>query len=186
MKLSQLALILGVVCALAHLYAVLQPAGCAALLSRFPRNVPVGVFFTLLATGWFEFNLNNSDISDFAEWKTLMLIALGVIGVGSCFYVQDYIAVRGGAAVALLIADVVLDVQRLHSSGWKNVIAGWMYAWIIVSCWVVIQPWRVRDWINWAIKVPSRLRTLALSGLAFGIFVAVLGLTVLGEGNLKN
>ena len=179
MNLSRVALILGVVCALAHLYAVLKPVACTALLARLPRNVPLGIFLTLVATGWFELNLNSSDISDFAEWKTLMLIGLGVVGVGSCFYVQDYIAVRGGAAVALLITDVVLDVQRWHPSPWKNVIAAWMYVWIVASCWVVIQPWRARDWINWAIKVPSRVRMLALSGLAFGVFVIALSQTVL-------
>ncbi|HTI68865.1 MAG TPA: hypothetical protein VMF06_02800 [Candidatus Limnocylindria bacterium] len=177
MNLSQLAILLGAVCAATHAYILLRPEPSMAFLRKFHRNVPLGIFFTLLATAWFEYNLFNSDVTDFAQWKPLMLAGLGLIGVGTCFYVQDYISVRGGAALALLIADVVLDTQRWSPSPWKNVITVWMYVWICLSCWVVVQPWRIRDWILWATTFPKRLKMLSLSGLSFGLLVIVLGLT---------
>ncbi len=172
-------MLLGAVCAAIHLWPIARPEACAEFLRKFARNIPLGIFFTLAATGWFEYNLNTSDITDFAEWKPIMLGGLGLVGVGACFYVQDYIAVRGGAALALLIADVVLEAAKVHPSLWRDVVTGWMYLWIVVSMWVVVQPWRVRDWLNWGASPVSRLRSLAFGGFSFGIFVAVLGATVL-------
>jgi hypothetical protein len=179
MNLNQIAFVLGGACAAFHVWPLINPEACGQFLRRFARNIPAGIFLTLAATAWFEYNLNTSDISDFNEWKPIMLGALGLVGVGACFYVQDYIAVRGGAAVALLVADVVLEAAKTHPSWWRDVITGWMYLWIAVAMWVVVQPWRVRDWLNWCTDGASRLRRLASVGFLFGIFVIALGASVL-------
>lgn len=175
--LSQVALVLGAGCLLAHLWPLLRPASCGDWLRRFPRNTAVGVVLMLLGTGWFEWNLINSDISDFAEFRTLLLVGFVVLGVGCCLFVRDYLAVRGLAVVVCLLADVVLDSQRWHPSPLKNLVTLWVYVWIVAAMWLAVAPWRARDWLAWCTASESRLRGLAVAGVAWGGLVAALGLT---------
>jgi hypothetical protein len=176
--LAQVALWLGLGCLLIHLWPVLSPAACGRSLKKFPRNTALGVLFMLAGTGWFVWNLATTDISDFAEFRPLMLLGFVVIGVGSCFFVRDYLPVRGLAVLMLLAADLVLDVQRWHPSPLKNLVTVWMYGWIVLAMWVTVAPWRVRDWIAWLGVSETRVRLLGLGGLAWGGLITAMALTV--------
>jgi len=44
--------------------------------------------------------------------------------------------------------------------------------------WFTISPWRLRDLLDWATATDTRVRVGSGIRLAFGLFVAVLGLTV--------
>jgi hypothetical protein len=175
--LSQLALVLGSGCLLAHLWPLLSPGTCAAWLRRFHRNTAVGVVLVLLGTAWFEWNLITTDISDFSEFRTPLLVGFVVLGIGCCFFVRDFLSIRGLAIVACLAADVVLDSQRWHPSPFKNVVTVWAYVWVVAGMWLAVAPWRARDWLAWCTAQESRLRALGLAGVAWGALVAVLGLT---------
>ena len=71
LTLSQVALALGLGCLLGHLWPVIRPGACAAWLRGFHRNTAVGVVLMLLGSVWFEQNLQNSEISDFAAFATV-------------------------------------------------------------------------------------------------------------------
>ena len=45
-----------------------------------------------------------------------MLLFLAT-GVGSCIFVQDYLAVRGLALVVMLLAKLMVDTGRSHLNG---------------------------------------------------------------------
>jgi len=53
MKLSLLAILLGVGMGLPQVYGLVNPAGLAAAARKFPRNLRAGVVLMLLATVWF-------------------------------------------------------------------------------------------------------------------------------------
>jgi hypothetical protein len=127
---------------------------------------------------WFVRNLVTTDISDFAAFRPALIGGFALLGIGSCIYVRDYISVRGLAVVALLLADVVLDVQRLHPSPLKNLVTAWVYVWIVLAMWTAMSPWRARDWLAWCAATEGRLRMLGLAGLVWGLGIAALGLTV--------
>ena len=114
LTLSQVSLVLGLGCFLGHLWPVFRPASCAVWMRGFHRNTAVGVVLMLLGSVWFEQNLQNSEISDFAAFRPFLLGGVIAIGVASCFVVRDYLAVRGLAIVMCLVADLVLDAQRWH------------------------------------------------------------------------
>ena len=54
----------------------------------------------------------------------------------------------------------------------------WGYAIVIVSMWLIISPWRMRDIIDWMTAEPRRLVFKSGFRLLFGLLLIVLGLTV--------
>jgi hypothetical protein len=179
MTLFQIGLFLGVATLVAHLAAWLRPEAMIAWLRRFPRNVPVGVFLMLVGTAWFDWNLSNENLEDIAKFKTVMLAAFAVLGVASCFYLKDFLAVRGLCVVLLMAAWQVCDTARWHPSLWRDVFSAWAYVWALAGLWWSVQPWRVRDLINWVVATPGRFRLAAVAGVVWGLFVIGLSLAVL-------
>jgi hypothetical protein len=179
MKLSLLAILLGAGFGLPQIYGLASPQKFAASVRRFPRNLPVGIFLMLLGTAWFIWNVNREPIADFAVYKTTMLVAFGAIGIGSCFFVQDFLAVRGLAVVFLLLAKTMVDTGRPHlgETPWVLVIQAWAYLLIIAGIWFTITPWKLRDFLDWMTATQARIKIGSAIRLGFAIFVLVLGVT---------
>jgi hypothetical protein len=179
MKLSLLSILLGVGMGLPQLVGVTQPAKLSAAVKKFPRNLPLGIFLMLLGTAWFLWNVNIEPIADFSSFKPYMMGGFAAVGVLSCIFVQDLLAVRGLAVVFLLLGKLMVDTGRPHigESPFVLVIQGWAYVLVAAGIWFTITPWRLRDLLNWATATESRTRMLSAVRLAFAAFVLVLGLT---------
>jgi len=179
LKLSTLSILLGLGMGLPQIYGIVSPQKFAASVRKFPRNVPIGIVLMLLGTGWFLWNLNQESISEFATYRDKLLIGFAAVGIASCFFVQDFIAVRGLAVVFLLLAKLMVDTGRpmLASTHWVLVIQIWAYVLVVAGMWLTISPWRLRDLLNWATANEKRVRIGSIARLAFGLFVAALGLT---------
>ncbi len=177
-NLSTLAVVLGLGMGLPQIYGLLKPAAFAASVRKFPRSLPCGVFLMLLGTAWFVWNLNLESISDFAAWKPALLAGFAAVGVASCIFVQDFLAVRGLAVVVLLLAKLMVDTARWSETEWRLVVVTWAYALVIAGIWFTVWPWHLRDLLNWATATEQRVRFGSALRLAFGLFVAALGFTV--------
>ena len=179
MSLSLLSILLGVVMGLPQIYGLMQPARLAAAARGLPRNFAAGVILMLLATVWFAWNVNVEPIADFAAFKPWMLGAFIGVGVLSCIFVRDFLAVRALAVLALLLAKLMLDTGSPHlgESPWVLVIQGWAYVFVVLGIWFTITPWRLRDLINWATASAARTRLLCLIRLGFAACIVDLGLT---------
>jgi hypothetical protein len=178
LKLSTLATSLGLLFALPSAYGVFKPAAFASAARRFPRYTPIGWVLTLSATVWFLYYVSLETVSDFANMKPFLYLLFGAVGVGTCLFVQDFLAVRGLAVVLLLCAKLMVDTARLADTGWRLVIVTWAYFWVFTGMWFTISPWRLRDLILWVTATEQRTRLINALRLAFGLFVAALGLTV--------
>ncbi len=178
LKLSILSIVLGLGLGLPQVYGILKPAAFAAAVRQFPRSVPWGVALMMLGTGWFLWNLDQESISDFATLKTPMMVGFAAVGVGTCIFVQDFLAVRGLAVVLLLLAKLMVDAGRplLPVTHWVWVIQIWAYVLVVAGIWFTVQPWRLRDFLNWATANENRVRLGSAARLAFGLLVAALGL----------
>ncbi len=188
MKLSLLSVLLGVGVGLPQVYGLMKPAGLAAAARSFPRHLPTGVVLMLLATVWFAWNVNNEPIADFSVFKPYMLGAFMAVGILSCFFVQDFLAVRALAVLLLLLAKTMLDTGRQHlpdalfraqpgESSWVLVFQAWAYVFVVLGIWFTVTPWRLRDFINWATASEGRTRLLCLVRLGFAAGIVLLGLT---------
>jgi hypothetical protein len=176
MKLSTLCVLLGLGVALPQVYALLKPAACREAMQKFPRSKAWGCALVALGTVWFLLLLKEESIADFTPYKPYMYVGFASLGVLTCLFVSDLLAMRGVAIVLLLLAKLMLDTQRWVKSDWRLVIAVWAYALAVAGMWFTISPWRLRDLINWATANEKRLRLLSSLRLAFGLFIVVLGL----------
>ena len=177
-SLSTLAIILGLGMGLPQIYGFVNPMAFGVAVRKFPRSVPWGIALMLLGTGWFLLNLSQESVSDFATYKNALLAGFAAVGIGSCIFVQDFLAVRGLAVVLLLLAKLMVDTGRPHlASAWVLIFQGWAYVLVIAGIWLTISPWRLRDLLNWATADERRIKIGCGIRLAFGLFIAALGFT---------
>lgn len=179
LNLSTLAILLGLGIGLPQIYGFLNPAGFGAAVRRFPRSAPWGYALMLLGTAWFVYNLSQESISDFAAYKNLLFAGFAAVGIGSCIYVQDFLAVRGLAVVFLLLAKLMVDTGRPHlaQNSLVLVIQTWAYLLVVAGIWLTVSPWRLRDFLQWATANEKRIKIGCTIRLAFGLAVALLGFT---------
>lgn len=177
MKLSTLAILLGLIVSAPQVYGLLKPKAFAAAARGFSRSLVAGWILTLAATGWFLVNVNAEAISDFANIKDYLLLGFAATGLATCIFVRDFLAVRGLAVLLLLLAKTMVDTARWADTEWRLVIAGWAYLLVVVGMWFTISPWRLRDFILWSTATEGRLKAFCALRLGFALFVIVLGLT---------
>jgi predicted DNA-binding transcriptional regulator AlpA len=179
MRLSLLSILLGLGMSVPQIYGLTKPVQFAAAARKFPRNLPVGVMLMLLATAWFVWNVNVEPVADFSVFKPYMMAGFAAVGILACIFVQDFLAVRGLAAVLLLLAKLMVDTGRRHlgESPFVQVIEIWAYLLVIAGVWFTVTPWKLRDILNWATATEDRIRIGCAIRLAFAVFVMLLGLT---------
>jgi hypothetical protein len=179
LKLSTLAILLGLGMGLPQIYGLVNPSAFATAVRKFPRSLPWGFALMLLGTAWFLWNLSQESISDFASYKDKLFFFFGAIGVAACFFVQDFLAVRGLAVVLLLLGKLMVDTGRpaLSATSWVLVIQTWAYVLVVAGIWFTISPWRLRDLLQWGTASEKRIKVGCGLRLAFGLGVAALGLT---------
>jgi|DewCreStandDraft_5_1066085.scaffolds.fasta_scaffold00233_73 hypothetical protein len=179
MKLSWLALVLGLLLGGAGWFGWKRPTAAVAAARRFPRSVPWGTGLMLLATVWFLYYVAQENIADFAAIKPHLMVAFGVIGIGACLFVKDYLGARGLAVLWLLLAKLMVDTGRPHleDTSWVLVNQTLAYVLVVAGIWVTISPQRLRDWILWATATEARWRGTSLATLALGAGLVVLALT---------
>jgi hypothetical protein len=179
MKLSLLSILLGLGVSVPQIYGLTKPKQFAAAARKFPRNLPVGIVLMLLATAWFVWNVNIEPIADFSVFKPYMIAGFMAVGILTCIFVQDFLAVRGLAVVLLLLAKLMVDTGRPHlgTTPWVLVIQIWACLLVVAGMWFTVTPWKLRDILNWATATEDRIRIGSAIRLAFAVFVVILGLT---------
>lgn len=177
-KLKTLAVVMGLGMGLPQIAGLTNPAAFAANVRKFPRSLPAGIVLMLLGTAWFAWYFSLEQVSDFAQYKPYLMAGFVAIGIGSCIFVQDFLAVRGLAVVFLLLAKLMVDTARWADTDWRLVVVTWAYVLVAAGIWFTIWPWHLRDLLNWATATQTRVRVGSALRLAFGLFVALLGFTV--------
>ena len=177
-KLSTLSICLGLAFAALNLVGLVSPARLGAAARKFPRDLNIGYVLTLAGTAWFVWNVSRESLSDFESLKPFLFTLFVGVGLGTCFFVQDFLAVRGLAILFLLLGKLMVDTERWATSEWRLVIAVWAYGMVLAGMWFTVSPWRLRDLVNWATANDRRIRLTSAVRFAFGLFVAVLGFTV--------
>jgi len=161
-----------------NLYGLFNPAEFKSILRKLPRSLPAGYLFMLAGTAWFIWNVSSESLADFESLKPFLFTLFVAVGVGSCFFVQDFLAVRGLAVLMLLLGKLMVDAERWVENDWRLVIAVWAYALVVAGMWFTISPWRLRDLLYWATASEKRIRVGSAMRCAFGLFVAFLGFKV--------
>ncbi len=177
-KLSILAICMGLFVALVNLAGLLAPDKVTAFARKFPRNVAIGYVLMVIGTVWFLYNVSIESLADFESMKKFLYGLFIAIAVGTCLFVKDFLAVRGLAVLMLLFGKLIVDSARWVDTDWRLVMVVFAYILIVVGMWLTVSPWRMRDWINYDTATPQRLRAFSAARFAFGLFVAILGFVV--------
>jgi hypothetical protein len=179
LPLSVLCVLLGLGFCLPQIFGLRDPKRYALTVRGFARSVGTGRILMVLVTLWFIYYVRAESLFDFASFKQYMMFGFLVIGLVTGWFVQDFLAVRGAAILFLLLAKQMVDTGRPHlgQSSLVLLIQIWAYVLVLAGIWLTISPWRLRDFVEWATATEKRIRLACSIRLAFGIFIATLGLT---------
>ena len=175
-SLSNLSVILGALILAKGICGLVAEKKAREFIKAFPRTDNLGYLAILLAMVWFLMILKDENMADFEKFRTHFNIFILITGIGACFYLKDYLAVRGSAVLMMLIAKLIVDTARFHESAWRLLPVSMAYLMVIVGMWFTVSPWRCRDLIDWAIASDKRYKVLCGIRVGLGVLLLVLGL----------
>ena len=172
------AIIIGLLCVLAHLPFALAPLRFTPLARGLPRNYPLGVVLMLSATLWFVTLTGMMDLGEISEWRVRLMAVWAVAGALVVIFVPAFLAARGLGCLLLLGAAVVLDAAFLATTPWRYVMTLLAYYWVIAGMVLVYSPHLWRDAIQFVTATPQRFRLFSWPGVVFGVLLIALGVFV--------
>ncbi len=185
------ALALGIFIIATRLPGVLAPARYREGLLKFPRAaMPGRVLMAVVAVwaGWALFGAARAAAAEAAMSRGpagLWPLAppAVVIGIPVAYwlvirYADQFLALRGVAALMLLVGNVVVRVADRSDSPWRLVVTVLVYLWVIAAIWMAIAPHHFRDLIQYSMDTDRRCRTVCGAGVAVGVVLIALGLLV--------
>ncbi len=182
------------------LYAVMlgRPALFRKYLARFPRSVWAGRILTAIALIWVVTVMHHADFGSFNWIKGLLIRALpplGAMNLGLFEFLKDPVVWAGAAAfflitkymdellapralggLLLLIANPILNAARWQETPWRWVIAVVAYLIVIKGLFLVMSPYKLRQWGEKYLSSDSRCRIFGAAGALFSCFLIGLGL----------
>ena len=190
-QLAIISTILGVTVIAARLPGVIAPAKFRAYAVKFPRSIWWGRILMGIATIWAGIVLfgaaTNAVTDEIRATGSAGIWALGrplvIIGVPVGFWLviqfaNQFLAVRGGAALMLLIAKVMVDAADASDLTARLVITVMAYLMVIAGTWMAIAPHHMRDVIGVLMASDQRCRAVCSVGVAGGVILVALGLFV--------
>lgn len=148
------------------------------LLRSFPRSRRAAYVTVTLAAIWTLYRITQLGDADFGRYKTILLVVFGLLAVLSFRYVPDFLAVRGSAALMLLVADVLLSSAYMqYDTPQRLFLVALVYLGIFLALYLAVAPYRARDFFNWLFSTSGRPRALGMTVATYGLVLVVISLT---------
>ncbi len=150
------------------------PGKLESIIRAFPRDRITAWVTMLLGGGWFLWKITQLGQSDFGDYKNIILVIFAATLIGSIFFVQDFLAVRGVAILILLSANVGLkSAFGLYEIPERLVLVSILYLFIAAALYYGVAPFKMRDTVNWLCINSLRLRVLGavFSGMGLTLLV---------------
>ncbi|KAF0093528.1 MAG: hypothetical protein E1N59_2797 [Puniceicoccaceae bacterium 5H] len=156
----------------------LNRPGWQRAVEAFPRS-PLASYILMGTAGvWFLYKMLHLSPADFGSYSTLIFGLFAVVLVGSFAFVKDFLAVRGLAALWLL-----LSMEILRSAfGWYELpqrlfLVTFTYAIITLSLFLGHSPWLLRNFFEWLYRGAGRSRIFGGALAAYGLLLVVVTFT---------
>ena len=170
--------ILGAAIIAGRLPGVIAPCKFIAHARKFPRSVLWGRILMGICALWAGIVMYNAAVDDFAWLKPLVVIGVPIAYWLVVQFANQFLAIRGVAALLLLIAKVTLNAADLSDSPSRLIVTVLAYLWVCAAVWMASAPHQVRDWINFITANATRCRAACSLGAIVGVFLVLLGLFV--------
>lgn len=170
--------ILGIAIIVGRLPGIIAPAKFREHARKFPRSILWGRILIGVAALWAGIVMFNAATEDWAWARPVVVIGVPIAYWLVIQYADQFLAIRGTAALLLLIAKVVLDAADLSDLPSRLVVTVLVYLWVCVAMWMAVAPHQVRDRIGLMTANDTRCRMACGFGAAIGTLLVVLGLFV--------
>jgi hypothetical protein len=196
--LQWVAIVFGVYIVVTRLPGLIWTESFRRLLMKLPRSKPAGYLLMGVAIGWCAVVVYLYGFMDVHEWRDarglgavvgafLELLQAGRFSVWIFFgamyalivwLLDEFLAVRAMALIALLVARVILDAAYDVETNARLVMTVVAYLMVVAGMWLIIAPWRFRDALEYMLANNQRCRLACGAGVAFGILLVALGVWV--------
>ena len=170
--------ILGAAIMAGRLPGLVAPEKFRVHAQKFPRSVLWGRILIGLAAMWAGISVYRAATDDWAWARPLVVIGVPIAYWLVIQYADQFLALRGTAALLLLIAKVALDAADLSDVPSRLVVTVLAYLWVCGAMWMAVAPHQVRDWIGVVTANNVRCRAACSFGTVIGAMLIVLGLFV--------
>lgn len=147
-------------------------------VKAFPRSKAAAFLLLGTATAWFLYKVTQLGPADFGQYKNLLFILFLGTAVGSFYFVPDFLAVRGLAAMILLTAGAILDAGYMQYQVGALILKAFVYLAIIVAIILGASPYKLRDFLDWLYRLETRPRLFGAAFAGFGLLLVGLSFTV--------
>jgi hypothetical protein len=177
-RLAWTSIIIGVLLVATRLPGILAPARVRENLLKFPRSVLWGRILIGIAAVWAAVNVYRAATDEWAWARPLVVIGLPVVYWLVITFANQFLAVRGAAALMLLVAKLMVDAADLSEHPLRLVVTVLGYVWVIAAAWMTIAPHHLRDAIEYVMANNTRCRIKCSLGAGLGVILIALGLLI--------
>ena len=161
-----------------RLAGVIAPAKFGEYARKFPRSVLWGRVLLTVCAVWAGIVMFNAATDDWAWARPVVVVGVPVAYWLVVQFADQFLALRGLAALLLLVAKVAVDAADLSDKPIRLVVTVFAYLMVCAAMWMAGFPHQVRDVIGFITANPTRCRAACLFGTAIGAVLVVLGLFV--------
>jgi hypothetical protein len=178
MSLTLATLIPGLLLLLLGVPLMMNNSAWTTSLKRFPRSQRAAYVFFTLGAAWFLSAVWHLSPADFGDYRAYLFVGFALVAVLSYKCVPDFLAVRGLAALILMAAMPLLDAAYMqYDKPQRLVMVTLVYVAIAAAIWLGAQPWRMRDFLGWALARPQRTRAFGGALAGYGLLLAAVAFT---------
>lgn len=142
------------------------------------RSKPLAGILLGVLSAWFLYKVMHLGESDFGNYRNVLFAIFLATAIGAWFYTPDFLAVRAGSGLFLMLAGLFLQAgfgqyefpQRLF-------MVGAVYLGIIGALYYAAVPYRMRDTLNWLYAQPARPHILGTAMASYGVLLVVVSAT---------
>ncbi len=148
-----------------------------AMKKKMLYNRPLGVVVWTAAVAWTLWEVTKLGPADFGNFKTLLFGIFLALGVSSIWMLKDYLIVRAGSVLMLLISWWCLKAAYLQPQWTRLIFVTTVYAMIVAALYFAVAPWRARDILEALGKNAKLRKTVGRAYVILGGLLIVVGIT---------
>jgi uncharacterized protein YjeT (DUF2065 family) len=177
-NLALAAWILGGAMVVIHAPCLFFPQRARAWMAGFPRNRWAGVALTAVDIVWSAWLVMHIPLGRFDYFKPSLYVVAPVLFALIVWLMDELLAARALGGLLLLIPSPLLDVARWHESDLRLVVTILAYIFVVKGIALVLCPYLFRKAVAWWARNDTWCRVGGGLGLALGLFLIVLAVTV--------
>lgn len=177
-RLAITSIVLGTAIVAGRLPGLIAPEKFRQCALQFPRHVWWGRILMAVAAVWAWIVLFGAATDDWAWARPVVVIGVPVAYWLVIQFGNQFLAVRGGAALMLLVAKVILDGADSSELTSRLIVTVLAYLWVVAAIWMTIAPHQLRDVLGFVMANNTRCRLACATGVATGLLLLALGVFV--------